>query len=456
MTLRTDPKTIAERKADLYDRAPIHPRGDLRAWRSTVIVAPHPDDEALGCGGLIRLLTEARQTVRVVFVSDGAMSHPDSRDYPYDQRVALREAEAREATGILGVPADRVIFFRLPDTQVPREWDERFASTTDRIVRQLVEWRVDTLVVPWRRDPHGDHRGSWELFRTAARRHDGKLRWIEYPVWMWEATNTVDLPRPDEMIAWKLDVVDQLDRKEEAIRAHRSQWAGVIADDPSGFQLTDGMIGHFLRPAELYFEDARKRDHSLTESYFDRVYRSSDDPWDFEHSAYERAKYEATLAALTKPRYRSGFEIGCSIGVLTEMLADRCDRLLAIDTSERPLRQARRRLADRSEVSFRQMEFPASLPEETFDLIVVSEVGYYWGYADLDRAIEVIGRLLAAGGTLVLVHYTPYVPDYPLTGDEVHEAFKDRLHACYHLRERRSDRYRLDVWRKRGSSGPSA
>jgi SAM-dependent methyltransferase len=209
------------------------------------------------------------------------------------------------------------------------------------------------------------------------------------------------------------------------------------------------MLDHFRRPYEIFFEEAEKRQHSLGTPYFDAVYRDSLDPWQFETSDYEHAKYAATLAALPSDRYTSGLEIGCSIGVLTELLADRCDRLLAIDGSEAPLERAKQRLAGKSHVHFRRMVVPNDFPQETFDLIVLSEVGYYWSYADLDRSIALVSKAVESGGTLLLVHYTPYVPDYPLTGDEVHEAFTQKLRGFHHVHGDRQERYRLDVWKKK-------
>ena len=452
-TLPTDRQLLAERKASLYTDAPVHPHGDLRAWHSTVVFSPHPDDESLGCGGLIATLTDRGQDVRVVFVSDGAMSHPRSERFPRHARATLRRAEAVVACATLGVPPQQVHFMDLPDGDVPRQWHPDFGSITDRLSARLAEWQADTLVVPWRRDPHPDHRATWEICRAAAEvyRKEG-LRWVEYPVWMWEAQNVVDLPRADEMIAWQLDVSDQQERKQRAIHTHASQYAGIITDDPEGFQLADHMLDHFRRPTEVFFEEASKRHRTLTEHYFDGVYAHTDDPWNFETSAYEREKYAATLAALPEDRYASAFEIGCSIGVLTELLAARCDALLAIDINEAPLVRARERLTGQEQVTFRRMTVPAEFPAERFDLIVLSEVGYYWSYEDLSRAIERIGEAVVPGGTLILVHYTPYVPDYPLTGDEVHESFRQQLRGFYHLKGERFDRYRLDVWKKKGGA----
>lgn len=191
--------------------------------------------------------------------------------------------------------------------------------------------------------------------------------------------------------------------------------------------------------------------NSLPPRYFEDVYQVHDDPWDFATSPYEAEKYAATVAALPRERYASGFEIGCSIGVLTRQLAMRCDALLAVDVVERVLDEARQRCQDQPWVRFARMVVPEEFPDASFDLIVVSEVAYYWSRPTLQRAKSLISDALAPDGHLILVHWTPFVHDYPLTGDEVHAAFLDaddglplqRLHGL------RAERYRLDVLQRR-------
>ncbi len=192
-------------------------------------------------------------------------------------------------------------------------------------------------------------------------------------------------------------------------------------------------------------------DASLPTTYFDDVYRANNDPWSFETSPYERDKYAATLAALPQQRYASGFEIGCSIGVLSAMLAQRCDQLLSVDASELPLETARKRLASYPQVRVRQMSIPDEFPDESFDLIVLSEVGYYLSLDNLNRLRQQLLAHLTTGGHLLLVHWTPLVPDYPLTGDQVHEQFMaiaSRDKPLLHRLNQRADTYRLDLFQK--------
>lgn len=191
--------------------------------------------------------------------------------------------------------------------------------------------------------------------------------------------------------------------------------------------------------------------NTLDPKYFDEVYRASDDPWAFTSSPYEREKYQDTLAALPRPHYPRAFEIGSSIGVLTAQLALRCGYLLSVDVSEAALAQARQRCAGLPQVELRKLQVPAEFPEGHFDLILLSEVGYYWAPADLARAADLMLAALPADAHLLLVHWTPVVPDYPQTGDEVHTFFLQKANPggpLKHLHGHRTEKYRLDLFER--------
>lgn len=195
-----------------------------------------------------------------------------------------------------------------------------------------------------------------------------------------------------------------------------------------------------------------KPDNTLPEDYFNDVYQENIDPWDFEKSEYEFNKYTATVNALPQQVYNNGFEIGCSIGVLSKMLAEKCKRLLSVDIADAPLEIARKRLQENPVVTFKKMAVPGEFPEDNFDLIVMSEVGYYFSLTDLDVLKEKIIHHLTPGANLILVHWTPDVYDFPLTGDIVHEEF---LKSCgdgmplKHLQSQNADTYRLDLFSKK-------
>jgi predicted TPR repeat methyltransferase len=165
----------------------------------------------------------------------------------------------------------------------------------------------------------------------------------------------------------------------------------------------------------------------LRPAFFDRLYAEDPDPWDFETSAYEGAKYHATIAALEGRRYQSALEVGCSIGVLTALLAQRCDRLLSIDVAEKALARARERMNDQRHVTIEHREVPEEFPAGPFDLIVCSEVLYYLDVPAFDATLTEIDHTLAPGGSLIAVHWRPATKRYPLLGDEVHERLATAL-----------------------------
>jgi SAM-dependent methyltransferase len=187
--------------------------------------------------------------------------------------------------------------------------------------------------------------------------------------------------------------------------------------------------------------------NSLSRTYFETLYDGAEDPWSFATSDYEAEKYARSLSVLA-PHYANAFEIGCSIGVFTRELAERCDLLTGIDISEIALARARTRCADRSNVRLVLGAFPHDGSPEIFDLITCCEVGYYWSDADLALARDRIYASLGPDGDLLLVHFLPHVDDYVREGDAVHEAFlaDERFTRIAH---HRAERYRIDLLRRR-------
>jgi len=159
----------------------------------------------------------------------------------------------------------------------------------------------------------------------------------------------------------------------------------------------------------------------LGRDYFEGLYAESGDPWDFETSEYEQKKYARTLAVLGRRTFRRALEAGASIGVFTEMLADRCDELLAVDVSERAVAEARRRLSGRGHVRVERRTLPEEMPDGPFDLIVASEVLYYFPREEMLAVLHGFERELARGGSLLAVHWRRETKTYPMQGDEVHE-----------------------------------
>lgn len=155
--------------------------------------------------------------------------------------------------------------------------------------------------------------------------------------------------------------------------------------------------------------------------YFRDVYAVSPDPYGLASRWYEARKYALTVALLPRERYLAAFEPGCSIGVLTAQLAPRCGSLLACDAVPDAVAAARTRTAGLPGVRVEQRVIPRDWPAGQFDLIVFSEVLYYFGDPDLDAVLRLGVRALRPDGQLIAVHWRHPAPNHPRTGDEVHQ-----------------------------------
>lgn len=220
------------------------------ACDSVLIVAPHPDDETLGCGGAIALLRDRGCNVQVLVISDGTLSHPRSCKYPALKLRALRESETVSALAVLGVDATAITFLRLPDGAVPTQ-EPDFSTAVANCRSYLTQFAPQVVFLPLRCDPHLDHRASWKIISTALANLNLSSRLIEYPIWDWDETQRANLPN---LPSWRLDISTVVELKQRAIALYRSQTTNLIDDDPEGFCLTPEMLANFTHPWEVYLE----------------------------------------------------------------------------------------------------------------------------------------------------------------------------------------------------------
>ena len=180
--------------------------------------------------------------------------------------------------------------------------------------------------------------------------------------------------------------------------------------------------------------------------YFDSMYGGDADPWGFDSRFYERRKYELTLAALPRQRYVRAVEPGCANGAFTEMLAERCDELVAFDFVEDAVARARCRVAAATHVTVTCAEFPLWWPAGTGDLVVWSEVAYYLTEAGFHSAATGLRHWLEPDGHLVAVHYTG-TTDYPVSGVEAHRRI-DELTFLQPEFSAVDEQFIVQVWRR--------
>ena len=234
----------------LRDLPPVSAAALVPPGRRAVIVAPHPDDEVLACGGLLQLLAAQGSPTVLVAVTDGTGSHPGSTAITPEQLGRLRPRETDAAMGALGLgasagkPAPRVLRARLPDGGVAASLDQLHT-----LLRQMLR-PDDVVFVTWRHDGHPDHEACGLAAAMAAGTCRATL--IEMPVWSWHwaAPGDVRLPwRRARRLALDEEV---LRRKREAVDCFTSQ----LHEDPSTGQpaiLPPHVLARLLHPYEIYF-----------------------------------------------------------------------------------------------------------------------------------------------------------------------------------------------------------
>lgn len=192
----------------------------------------------------------------------------------------------------------------------------------------------------------------------------------------------------------------------------------------------------------------------MSDSYFDSLYADNPDPWGLAVSEYEQRKRELLLAALPRPRYRRAFEPGCSIGVTTAALSQRCDAVVAVDGSASAVAQARQRTAGRK-VEIRHGHLPAAWPSGSFDLVVLSELLYYLDDAARREMVRRVVVALSGGGDVVAVHWRHPFTAAPTTGEVVHAELRERLAEAglTVLVEHREPDFLMDAYRSQETDG---
>jgi SAM-dependent methyltransferase len=184
---------------------------------------------------------------------------------------------------------------------------------------------------------------------------------------------------------------------------------------------------------------------TTSRTFFDRMYQVDIDPWKFASSHYELERYRAILEALPLARYRHGFEPGCSVGVLTEQLASKCDAVDAIDISPLAVERVRQRCSDLRNVDIQCGALPTDIPAGEFDLIVFSEIGYYFESRQLRSLAAELLSHMSRGGTFLSAHWLGSSPDHILSGDQVHEVILGIEELSLEYSEKHAG-FRLDRW----------
>jgi LmbE family N-acetylglucosaminyl deacetylase len=209
-----------------------------------LILAPHADDESLGCGGLIAACCAQGLQPFVVILTDGTGSHPGSKQYPPERLRQVRAGEARQAVATLGLEPENLMFFDYPDTALPAG-----PPVSAKVALLAREQGCAVILAPWMHDPHCDHEAAAIVAREAARAANCRL--LSYPVWGWLLPPEQSLP-VDEVAGFRLPIGSHLEVKRNAVAAHASQYSDLITDSPDGFRLPPELLSVFERPYEVF------------------------------------------------------------------------------------------------------------------------------------------------------------------------------------------------------------
>jgi LmbE family N-acetylglucosaminyl deacetylase/SAM-dependent methyltransferase len=384
-----------------------------------IVLAAHPDDETLGAGTLIAEAAARKITIDVVIATDGERSHPDSPTHDPDRLAGIRRDEARAAVALLA-PAATLTFLGLPDANLAEHLAELATALGGIIDGPAAEEGVGScwLLSPWSADRHPDHEACAAAAERAAA--VATIRRWEYPIWLWHW----GIPGGDDVGIGALHRVAvttaAADTRARALGCYRSQSQPLseLAGDEA--VVTGEFLSHFGRPYDVLIDPTWVAP-AATPEYFEQLYAGADDPWELARHWYETRKRGLLLAVLPRQRFGRAFEPGCATGLLTVALADRCDQVLAVDITDRPVELTRVRVRGLANVSVSRMQIPEQWPDGRFDLIVLSEVAYY---TDLDALGERLRHALNPGGVLVLCHWRHRAADHPHTAEHTHSTLK--------------------------------
>ena len=395
--------------------------------RRLIVLAAHPDDETLGAGGLLHQASRAGVPAEVIVASDGEASHPASPTYDRAGLARVRRAEVASAVAILA-PGARVQHLGLPDGDLSGHGAAVAAALRERIA----DLGVGAVVVaPWRHDGHDDHDALGTVAAQVAEETGALL--LEYPIWLWHWGAGEDVP-------WSLIRVLPLQAREQevkrrALATHVSQIAPLSDAPGDEVLLGAGMMAHFDRPFETFVDASGRAGLEL----FERLHSAQGDPWQVRSSEYERRKRDLTLSLLPQGRFGRAYEPGCSVGELSAALAPLCDLLVCQDLSATAVREARTRLATYPQVDVRQGTVPQDWPEGEFDLIVLSEIGYFLSPSALEVVLHRARMTLRPGGYVELCHWAHPIDGWELDGRDVHARAEELLGLPVHARHADDD-----------------
>jgi len=416
----TDESTwLLDSRWDEVPRLDLH--AVIRRCPKVLLIATHPDDETLALGATLAQLAAADVDVTVVVATYGG----------HDAHPTVRRTEGEKAVATLDASI-AIVWWDLPDGRLgthETELQERLTALVDAHTLMLA---------PVECDGDADHEAVARAAESAAREAGATL--LQYPVWLWNWASPSDLDWT--RLRNLAPSLGALQAKSQAVEHYRGQ---LRPDDdapivgPAVLAGAGRVMETVLVPASADLAARVAGDiiggrlASEISVPFDSMYDDDDDdPWRLDDSFYETRRHDLVIACLGRHRYRRVLDIGCATGQLAERLKSRADAVTGLDTSSAALDIARVRTP---EVSWICGAAPADLPNEKFDLIVVSEVAYFLDGPDLLSTLRAVRRALLPQGEIVLANWRHPTEKIPLDGPTAHRQAAAMMdlprRACY-------------------------
>lgn len=227
--------------AEVMHSLPLMSPAAVFGERGLLFVAPHPDDETLGCGGLLGWASRHARLRHVVFLTNGEQSHPGSAL----DVASIRCAEAQAAAMPLGLAPEQMSFLGLPDGGLPGLSNAVRRGAASRLRQLAMSLRPCVVLVTAETDMHGDHRAAFALVRDAILGL-AQVELMTYPVWSWLLPDN-----PPSISGMRIDIRAFREHKAAALRAYVSQ-REKSALDVDGFTLPEELLRHVHSDTEVF------------------------------------------------------------------------------------------------------------------------------------------------------------------------------------------------------------
>lgn len=225
---------------------------------SVLVIAPHPDDEVFGTGGMIALKRAAGVQVNVLYLTQGESSHRDCCNISQADIARSRRRLASEAARLLSLDPNHLHWLDLPDGNIPGKAQDGFDEATSRVLELVEKISPNEVYCPHPFDCWQDHVAASEIVREALYRYNHQCELIYYLVWAWHSQSLRRLMKLGWSNSWCLDIGQVFEKKQAAMKRYLSERVPSCGKPYIG-TLPLGFLVPFHKPYEVFFEYHAKK-----------------------------------------------------------------------------------------------------------------------------------------------------------------------------------------------------